>query len=383
MSHNKHALHQAFTIEFTGIARALGAIALKELDMTGPRLDPIGMEIDGKQIRFYFGSVPDNLAREIERIYQNIFSSMEKFAADGVLGTAECYVSSSASGIDTILFFIRQGGTATVLNSAIAIAPGAVDIFCKAVFRVHRTVHRIRFEAVQCDMAGITLPYQQYDCLENIVVTLPDSVPAYLKLLGRGMRAGIKKNLKKLETQVDGFRWQIYKGADISSEDIHDLVALSSARIASKNMKTSHTDVKTLRLIKMLKSSGSVLVATVNGRICGGVICTAYGGNFYMHVVAHEGAYHGFSLGKICIFLSIQHAIEHGAREYQFLWGAYRYKFDFLGQQRNYDRIVIYRSALRMALSPLSFIQVAVRGLGRRARLWLRNRQRHIGTDHP
>lgn len=359
-------------------------MARKELDMTGRRLNPIvDIEIAGSQIRFYRDGFPIDLAADIERIYRNIFSSIEKFRADGILEQAECYVSTGACGIDAILFFARKDGTVTVFNSAFVLSSRALDTFCKAVFCVYPDARRIRFEAVQCDGAAIALPHQRFDCLENIVVTLPASVPEYLASLGKGMRASIKRNKRKLETQVNGFAWQIHEGADISGRDVEALIALSSARITSKNMKTSHTDIKTRRLINLLKSAGNVLVARINGEICGGVICTAYGGNYYMHVVAHDAAYRAFSLGKVCIFLSIAHAIENGAREYHFLWGAYPYKFDFLGVQRNYDRIVIYRSALWMVLSPCQFFHVAVRGIGRRARIWLSNCRRHLRTESP
>lgn len=341
--------------------------------MTATRIDPeFVLEMDGREIRFYQGGFPVHLAREIESLYKNIFSSAEKFEADGNLSSAECYVSTSATGTETILFFSRTGRNIEVLNSAIPLKAEVINLFCRAIFEAFHGVQRVRFEAVECGAVGPALPHQRFNCLENIVITLPDSAVEYLAMLGKSMRASIKRNRKKLEAHPGGFEYQILEGADISGQQIQTLVALSSARISSKNMKPSHTEAKTLRLIRLLQSAGSVVIARMNGEICGGVICTAYGGNYYMHVVAHEAAYRAFSLGKVCIFLSIQHAIERGAKEYHFLWGAYDYKFEFLGQQRDYDRIVVYRSRLWMLLSLPMFVSVATRGYGRQARKWLK-----------
>lgn len=329
--------------------------------------------IDEAEISIYQNGFASHLSGHMERLYQNVFSSMEKFEADGDLSDAECYVSVKGAGIATVLVFTRRHGTVQVLNRVVSLLSNDVEIFSKAVFAAYPGVHRIRFEGVQCALGGLPFPRQQHNCLEDIVITLPESVPAYLNMLGKSTRASLKRYHKKMQSDFSGYRWDIYERDEISPAHIKEIIALSSSRISSKKMKSSHTEAKTLQLMDLLKVAGSVLVATIDGRVCGGVICTSYGENFFMHVIAHDSCYNTYRLGKVCLFLSIQAAIERGAKEYHLLWGKYEYKFHLLGIQRDYDRAVIYRSLKYMALSPRLLVVVALRGYGRQSKTRLQN----------
>jgi hypothetical protein len=336
-------------------------------------------QIDGAQISIYDGRLPFELGADLERLYQNVFTSSAKFEADGEWGDACSYVSVMSGTIRAIFVFRRTHKSVNVLNRVFSVTFAEIDQFARAIFFAYSAVSMIRFEAVQSSLVGLGFPHQQYNCLENIVVTLPSSTTAYFGALGKNTRASLKKYQKRISAELAGFRCDIYEKGDVPEDCVRAIIALSATRITNKKMKSSHTAEKTAQLIRLLNEYGSVLVATINGRVCGGVICTYFGGNFFMHVVAHDSDYDAYRLGKVCTFLSIQAAIERGAREYHLLWGRYEYKYRLLGIQRDYDRILIYRSKLRMALNLPIYLLVALRGTGRKIRIWLRGANPH---DH-
>lgn len=332
-------------------------------------------ELLGSQQSIYQDDFAGFLAQPLARLYQNVFSSMEKFDADGDLSGAECYVSATGGAITTAIVFARRRRTVHVLNRIMSLSSEEVATFADTVFDAYPDVHHIQFEGIVCAMNRGTRPFQQYNCTENFVVNLPESVSAYVNVLGKSTKAGLKRYQKKIQTDFSGFRWDIYDTAHISKEHVEEIVSLSASRISHKNKKSSHTAEKTRQLMRLLTAAGSVLVATIDGRVCAGVICTHYAGNHFMHVIAHDSCYDAYRLGKVCLLLSIEAAIARGAREYHLLWGKYEYKFRFLGKQRDYDRLIIYRSRLAMALSARQFITVALRGHGRRLRIWLSERK--------
>jgi hypothetical protein len=322
-------------------------------------------------LQIYESPLPAFIEQELARLYKNVFSSVVRIRSQGLEEQVRAFVARRGEEVTCVLLFRRQGRTVHVLNEALALRAHDVARFASMVFETYKSVRLIGFPAVRTTITRIAFPYQQFDCLEDIVLDLPATPDAYFSALGKNMRASLKRYQKKMVADFPGFRYAIFEAKDVSEQDLFAIVGLSSARIASKSQLPTHTNEKTRQLIRLVKECGLVLVATIDGRVCAGVICTRFGGNVFMHVVAHDPAYDEYRLGKLCCYLSICDAIARGASQYHFLWGRYEYKYRLLGQQRDYDRLVIYRSRLALLLSLKVFLQAAWRGYGRRAKWWL------------
>jgi hypothetical protein len=331
------------------------------------------------ELRIYDSPLPSFVEAALERLHENVFGSCARARSLGIEGTVRAFVASRGGQPACILLFRQQGRAIEVLAEAIALASADVEAFAATVFEHCPGATHIVFPAVQARLAQLPFPYQQFDCLEDIVADLPDSAETYFAMLGKNMRASLKRYQKKIAADFPGFRYAFHEKGDIRDQDVGAIVALSSARIASKNQSSTHTGDKTRQLIRLVKECGVVLVATVDGRVCAGVICSRAGGNVFMHVVAHDPAYDDYRVGKVCCYLSICDAIARGAREYHFLWGRYEYKYRLLGVQRDYDRLVIYRSRLALLVNPGTWLRTAVRGYGRRAKWWL---VEQVGKDN-
>jgi hypothetical protein len=330
----------------------------------------------GAETAIYEGPLPAFIEAELERLYQSVFASMARVRSMGLSEQVSAFVARGAGEVSCVLLFRRDGPMVQVLNEAVELHAVDIERFARALFATYPTVRLVSFPAVRSQIGALPFPYQQFDCLEDIVLALPPTVDTYFAALGKNMRSSLKRYQKKIAADFPGFRYAFYEKGDIGEQDLAAIVGLSSARIASKNQLSTHTGDKTRQLMRLVKECGVVLVATVDGRVCAGVICTHFGGNFFMHVVAHDPAYDEYRIGKVCCYLSICDAIARGAGEYHFLWGKYEYKYRLLGEQRDYDRLVIYRSRLALLGNLRLFLQTAWRGYGRRAKWWLLDERR-------
>jgi hypothetical protein len=324
----------------------------------------------------YDSPLPSFIDSELERLHGNVFASLARLRSQGPLQRVSAYVVRRGGRVTTLLLFRRDGGTVHVLNEAIALGQAEIEDFSWTVFDSYGAVGAIAFPALDCRIARLPYPYQQFNSREDIVLELPATAEVYFAALGKNMRASLKRYQKKIAADFPGFGYAVHQGRDVSERQLAEIVALSCARIASKNQAPTHTDDKTAQLIRLVQACGVVLVATIDGRVCAGVICTQFGGNFFMHVVAHDPAYDDYRLGKLCCYFSICDAIARGAKEYHFLWGRQEYKYRLLGVQRDLDRVVVYRSRLSVLLHCGRFLHTAWRGYGRRAKQWLRG-ERH------
>jgi CelD/BcsL family acetyltransferase involved in cellulose biosynthesis len=323
------------------------------------------------QLRIYDSPLPHFVEAALERLYANVFASCARVRSLGLAGQARAFVATRDGQVSCVLLFCQNGAAVEVLAEALALDAADIEAFAETVFGACPGATRIVFPAVQSRIARLPFPYQQFDCLEDIVAELPDSTETYFSMLGKNMRTSLKRYQRKIALDFPGFRYAFYEKGDISEQQVGAIVSLSSARIASKNQAPTHTGEKTRQLIRLARECGVMLVATLEGRVVAGVVCTIVGGNVFMHVVAHDPLYDDYRLGKVCCYLSICDAIARGAREYHFLWGRYEYKYRLLGVQRDYDRLVIYRSRLALLANAATWLRTAWRGHGRRAKRWL------------
>lgn len=316
------------------------------------------------------GLLATAVEEDLQRLYKNIFSSALLLQIGGMLKNSYAYIVRKNGIVTNLLLFRYESGVVNVLNQGIFLSEEEIEIFSREIFKVYKSVTAISFVAVQTDVKELSWHFQQFNCLEDIVVPLPNSNELYFSKLGKQLQTDLRRYRKKIAADFPGFRFAVYEKADVDERKILDIISLSNLRIADKSQISSHTDNATQQLIALVKTYGMVVVAQIDDRICGGVICTHYGGNFFMHVIAHDPLYDKYRLGKICCFFSICEAIQRRASEYHMLWGKYEYKFRFLGVQRDLYRIVIYRSFAHMPLNFEIFLRTFGRGYARRVKQW-------------
>jgi hypothetical protein len=308
----------------------------------------------------------DHTKLAIDTLYQNIFCSLVRFqdAETAVLA----YVSADGSQIKQIVLFSRERCVVNVLNELFSISDADLEKFVIYVFNSIPDVELINFPSVSQRRRMLPFPNQSHNATEDIVVRLPSSAEAYMSSLSKNTRESIRRYQKRITRELGDVHIAFYEGPDVDVEQIQQVVRLSKARILKKNEVPTHTARSLDELGRLVSEYGVALIVKTGDTVIAGVLGTLVRQHFFMHVVAHDPALDGFRLGKICCYLSICNAIERGAKEYHMLSGEYEYKYRFLGERRDYERLTVYRSRLAILKNFGVFVHREVRGRGRKVK---------------
>lgn len=322
-------------------------------------------------IAFYENEVPAFVSAEMERLYENVYSSLARLGIYGEDGNASTYVARKGGAAIAVFLFRRVQGEVSVLNEQIKLDEQEILRFANAVFGAYKSVNAISFHAIDASIRKFPFPFQRYYCLSDIILDLPATESDYLASLGKSTRSNIKRHMSRLRRNCPSFRFEVYAKEAASEQHIRGIIELSSARMAAKNKQTYINAEETARIIDLAKVYGVVCVGTIDGRLCAGAICYCVGTHYFMHVIAHDPAYDDYRLGMICCYLSICDAIARSGSEYRFMESTHRYKFDFLGVRMEFDNLVVYRSRAHFLLNGDRVCKTALKAYVRQARLWL------------
>jgi hypothetical protein len=319
----------------------------------------------------YDNQVPSFVDAALDRLYGNIYSTIGMFRFDGSIASANTYVASENGKPVTVLLYRRERHVVTVLNGSIRLSKADMERFAATIFARYKSVSVIVFNNIQHDIDGTRYPYQRFSHGEDIVADLPESPEIYFASLGKNMRETIKRFQNRLKRNHPDFRFHVYVNDEADAEQIRDLYKLQRARIESKNKTSTITDGEIERIIALAKTRGLVTIATIGGKVCGGMVCWRAGDNFFMRTIAHDPRYDDNKLGTLCCYYTIRECIARGGKAFHFSAGRVLYKYRFLGVERYYDRIVLYRSRMHVLLNANTALAFATAGKIREFRLWL------------
>lgn len=326
-------------------------------------------------IIFYENEVPPFVGSELESLYENIYSSIAHWRISGAIQDASTFALRENGKLVTVLLFRREQDKVSVINEGIPINNAEVDRFAGYIFGTFKDVNVISFQAIQTDVERLPFPYQRVNFLEDIVVSLPSTEQDYLASLGRSTRQNLNNRRKRLERAFPSFSYQVFERGEIAEKDVCAILKLSMARVAQKNRGDAMDEKATQRLILLARSHGIVLVAKIDGRICGGTICLSVGANYFMRITAYDPVYESYRLGMLFCYLTICACIARGGREAHLLWGRSQYKYSLMGVERDLDNLVLYRNYFQLLRNSSSALKIAAQGHMRQLKLWVLRHQ--------
>lgn len=327
----------------------------------------------------YEDEVPDFVQGELERLYGNVYSSLQQLRANNgltALTATSTYAEWRNGALCGLLLFRREGNQVRVLNEGIVLDEDELQRFSSCIFGRDRHVGCISFHAIRPSIHQLPYPYQRFNCLEDIVLAMPSSTEEYLASLGGSTRSYIKRYLSKLRRDFPAFEHAVHERGDIDEQHVKDIVSLNRQRMSGKG-KTSGIDARDLdRIIRLAKECGMLSMVTIGGRVCAGTINYRIGNNYFLDVIGHDPAYNDYRLGTLGCYLTICECIRRGGHEYHFLWGRHDYKFRLLGQQRDLDHLTIFRSRTALLRHAAAVAGNWRMSAMRKAQLWLYQAQR-------
>lgn len=288
--------------------------------------------------------VPDFVGAELERLYGSFFSSMAVWQRYGSLEGASVFALYRDETLEDLWLFQRQGAQVRVLNEQIRVQGASLRRFAAMIFASEPEVSVICLHAVQAELTGSGLIHHRSNCTEDSVVTLPDSPEVYLERLGKSTRKNIRRYQRRLAENHPSFCYRVQEGADIREQDVRAIIALNQLRMARKGRVSANDEAEVQRMLGLLSTHGMVGVATIEGKVCAGVVAFRFGDHYFSQVRAHDPAFDDDRLGMIGAFLLVSACIERQARELHFMWGREQHKAMLLGEQRDFDHVLVFRS---------------------------------------
>jgi len=326
-------------------------------------------------IQCHDGDVPAFVGPALEKLYGNLFSSLAYYRAFGGADNASAYVVRDGKNIVCAWLFQRHRNTVRVVNEGMRVDQDDLMRFARYIFDRFPKVDVISFHAVRANLVDLPLPCQRFNCLEDMVLTLPSSAENYTAALGRSTRSYIHRYMNKLKRDFPAYEYRVF-GPEIEEHQIRHIIGLNRLRMATKGKESINDEDITRRIVQLVRECGLVGVIMIDGRICAGSINYRAGTNFFLETLAHDPAWDDYRLGTLCCYLTICECIKRGGGEYHFLWGQDAYKTRLLGVQRDLDDIVVYRSWLHMVLYGKLVMQHLWHAAVRRARIWVRQMRR-------
>lgn len=322
----------------------------------------------------YEDGIPDFLHGELGRLYRSIFSSVPQFRIHGGADHATTFVARNQTGILSVLIYRVEGRRVVVLNQCFTLQDEEITRFTHYIFKRYPLVDAIGFRVVDNQMRSLPLPAQVYQCSEDYVLRLPDSVDAYHANLGKSTRHYVSRYLKKLKQLHPGYSFEAYTGDDIREDDVFAIFDLNRARMAERGMTYGFADDYPAKTTRLLREIGLLCVLRINDRVCAGTVLYCVEGEYYLDVLSHDSTFNDIGLGTLCCYLSICECIRRGGRIYHFLWGRYDYKLRLGGTERPLFEVTLYRSRLPMMLRPVPVLKQAAKGQLYRMKMWWQQR---------
>ena len=325
---------------------------------------------------FHEQSVPEFAAQALDRLYGSLYASFSHFSLSHTAQPApHTWVGYRHGEVVGVLLFRLRVDQVLLLTEMFSLEQAVADAFSRAVFTRFREVKTIHFNAISLSGTLTGWPMQHYAFSENYVISLPQSVDQYRASIGKSTRKTLRGYGNRLQRDFPDFSWDVRAVGEMRAHELRSVIRqlhrFKRDSLAARGKRAEISRRETARLLILARHAGLIGIARIGDRVCGGSLACRIGGNYVMLLSAADPALASYRLGILCCFWSVCDCIRAGGQECHLLWGRYQYKTQLLGEPRSLLRLTIYRSRLRMALSPLLVVGMFMAGTRYRLRDWL------------
>lgn len=342
------------------------------LDAHRPEADEVSSIVSD----FHEQSVPEFAAHALDRLHGSLYASFSHFClSDSARPVPHTWIGYRHGEVVGVLLFRLRFDQVQVLTEMFSLEQTVADAFCRAVFTRFGQVQTIHFNAISLPDQLRGWPQQCFSFSENYVIALPKSVEQYHAAIGKSTRKTLRGYGNRLQRDFPNFSWEVREVGELSAHELRSVIRqlhrFKRDSMAARGKRAEISRRETARSLILARRAGLIGIARIGDRICGGSLSCRIGDNYVMLLSAADPALASYRLGILCCFWSVCDCIQAGGRECHLLWGRYHYKTQLLGEPRSLRRLTIYRSRLRMCLSPMVVIGMSIAGMRYRLRNWL------------
>jgi CelD/BcsL family acetyltransferase involved in cellulose biosynthesis len=259
---------------------------------------------------------------------------------------------------------------------------------CRDAFLSHLSRHSHRWDI--CDFAdqrkGTSLTVGEMPAgLRSLllhhricpVIPLDASWDKFTARLSKNMRTNVGRRRRQVVKQFKTEYDQATK--ETLPEALTELFRLHNSRWRKRGVSGAFADAKVQALHRdvaaQLLARGWLRLhrLRLDGETRAAFYCFQLGARVYYYLSGFDLEYGKYSIGNVLMAQTIETAIKDGAREYDLLRGDETYKFNWKAEERETQRLILGRPALRssFALKAHAFERyVELKGLALQRRLW-------------
>lgn len=323
---------------------------------------------DPPDIQIYENEIPGFVAEALDRLYESVYCTLARFNIYGEADNASTYVARSGQNITCVILFRIDGDTVRVVNQQIALEQEALRRFAAAIFARYRPVRVISFYAIETQIEDVGFPFQKFEALEENVLTLPATPGEYISSISQSLWKRIQGGERKLRREHPDCRFEVLAGRDVSEQVLREVVALTHARMASKQKDAYLAEDHIGEILQLVHAYGFVGILRIDGVVRAGNVFYGVGRRYFMHVIAHDPDYDQYMLGHMVQYMAACHCIERGGRECCLMGGGRENKARFRAVPKYLDSVDIYRSRLQYLLAVRRVAAGSARQMVQRAR---------------
>ncbi|NNG46964.1 MAG: GNAT family N-acetyltransferase [Deltaproteobacteria bacterium] len=196
-----------------------------------------------------------------------------------------------------------------------------------------------------CSELGFSFLMEEMD--RSPYIPLPSSFEEYLSLLGGKERHELRRKIRRASVEVPGLFFRVTRTREEFERDFPSFVALHRQ---SHTGKAEFMDDRMVRFFREMAegflSAGRLRLAFLSrdGGDMASALHIAWDGALLLYNSGFDPGYREASPGLVLLARCIEDAIRDGFREYDFLRGRERYKYDLGGRDR-----VVYRATVRVS----------------------------------
>ncbi|MGA6994161.1 MAG: GNAT family N-acetyltransferase [Candidatus Deferrimicrobiaceae bacterium] len=196
-----------------------------------------------------------------------------------------------------------------------------------------------------CAELGYSFRLEEMD--RSPYVPLPSSFEEYLRLLGAKERHELRRKIRRASAAAPGLSLRVTRTREEFEQDFPSFIALHRL---SHTGKAEFMDDRMAGFFRDMAegflSTGRLRLVFLSGEgvVMASALQIEWNGALLLYNSGFDPAYREVSPGLVLLARCIEDAIRQGFREYDFLRGRERYKYDLGGKDR-----IVYRAIIRLS----------------------------------
>jgi len=295
----------------------------------------------------YWGDIPEMHRHKLIELYNSPYCTQEYINSFCVSFSLNCFSIYEEGQIKEIIIFHcdKKKKKIIVLNRLFSINVKYLNIFSEFIFHVLKEMNSILIHHLLNPIyKGSIYPIICNTFGEDYIIHLPTTKKEYFSKFSFNQQDHTKRSISKIVKTFINYEIKTFEKENISEAIVNKIVEMNHLRIKEKNTASDIDSNYRKSIIDFVKYYGFVSVLEIEGKIVAGVILYLIGNQYFLETISHDPEYNKFSVGHVCLYLTILNCIDKNGQDFHLLWGESRYKRSFLGEKVPLFSLTIFRS---------------------------------------